>query len=88
MQATCFLTLIFVCVCVCVWTDSAEFVLRLGAGVHEGLRDDVQRSLHHLCHVDVEDEVGFPQDVHPKPQREAEDEEDSGQKLGYEKKKV
>lgn len=56
-----------------VWTYSAEFVLRLGAGVHEGLGDDVQRGLHHLRHVDVEDEVRIPQDVHPKAQRQAGD---------------
>ena len=58
-----------------MWTHSAELVLRLGAGIHEGLRDDVQRSFHHLCHVDVEDEVGVPQDVDPEPQRQAEDRE-------------
>lgn len=61
-----------------VWTDPAEFVLRLGAGVHEGLRDDVQRSVHHLRHVDVEHEVGVPQDVHPKAQRQAEETERLG----------
>lgn len=52
---------------------SAQLVLRLGAGVHEGLCDDVQRSVHHLRHVDVEDEVRVPQDVHPEPHRQAED---------------
>ena len=56
-------------------TDSAEFVLRLGAGIHEGLRDDVQRRVHPLRHVDVEDEVWVPQDVHPEPKRQAEDAE-------------
>lgn len=52
---------------------SAQLVLCLGAGVHEGLSDDVQRSVHHLRHVDVEDEVRVPQDVHPEPHRQAED---------------
>lgn len=57
------------------WIDahSAQLVLRLGAGVHEGLCDDVQRSVHHLRHVDVKDEVRVPQDVHPEPHRQAED---------------
>lgn len=54
-------------------TDPAEFVLRLGAGVHEGLRDDMQRGVHHLRRVHVEDEVRVPQDVHPEPQRQAEE---------------
>lgn len=58
-------------------TDSAEFVLRFGAGVHEGLRDDVQRRVHHLRHVDVEDEVRVPQDVHPEPRRQAEETENT-----------
>lgn len=59
-------------------TDSAEFVLRLGAGVHEGLSDDMQRSVHHLRHVHVDDEVRVPQDVHPITQRQAEDTERLG----------
>lgn len=55
-------------------------MLRLGAGVHEGLSDDVQRGVHHLRHVDVEDEVGVPQDVHPEPHRQAEDTQRSAAK--------
>lgn len=53
-------------------------MLRLGAGVHEGLRDDVQRRVHHLRHVHVEHEVRVPQDVHPEPQRQAEETERLG----------
>lgn len=52
-------------------TYPAEFVLALGAGVHEGLSDDGQRGVHHFRHVDVEDEVGILQNVHPKTQRKA-----------------
>lgn len=47
-------------------TYPAEFVLALGAGVHEGLSDDGQRGVHDFRHVDVEDEVGILKDVHPK----------------------
>ncbi len=52
-------------------THPAEFVLALGAGVHEGLGDDRERGVHHFRHVDVEDEVGILEDVHPEPQRKA-----------------
>lgn len=46
-------------------------MLALGAGVHERLRDDGQRGVHHFGHVDVEDEVGILQNVHPEAQGEA-----------------
>ena len=49
----------------------AQFVLRLGAGVHEGLGDDVQRCVHRLRHVHLKDEVGVPQNVHPEAQGQA-----------------
>lgn len=49
----------------------AEFVLALGAGVHESLSDDGQRGVHDFRHVDVKDEVGILQNVHPKTQRKA-----------------
>lgn len=49
----------------------AEFVLALGAGVHECLSDDGQRGVHDFRHVDVKDEVGILQNVHPKTQRKA-----------------
>lgn len=52
-------------------TYPAEFVLALGAGVHESLSDDRQRGIYDLRHVDVEDEVGILQNVHPKTQRKA-----------------
>lgn len=48
-------------------THPRQFVLGLGAGVHESLSDDGQRRVHHLRHVDVEDEVRVLQDVHPEP---------------------
>lgn len=46
-------------------------MLALGAGVHEGLSDDGQRGVHDFRHVDVKDEVGILQNVHPKAQRKA-----------------
>lgn len=54
----------------------AEFVLALGAGVHESLSDDRQRGVHDFRHVDVKDEVGVLQNVHPKTQRKAAEEGD------------
>lgn len=54
----------------------AEFVLALGAGIHESLSNDRQRGVHDFRHVDVEDEVGILQNVHPKTQRKAAEEED------------
>lgn len=56
-------------------------MLALGAGVHEGLSDDRQRGVHDFRHVDVEDEVGILQNVHPKTQRKAAEEGD--QKAAY-----
>lgn len=49
----------------------AEFVLALGAGIHESLSDDGQRGVHDFRHMDVKDEVGILQNVHPKTQRKA-----------------
>ena len=46
-------------------------MLALGAGIHEGLGYDRERGVHHFGHVDVEDEVGILEDVHPEPQRKA-----------------
>lgn len=57
-------------------TYPAEFVLTLGAGVHESLSDDGQRGVHDFRHVDVEDEVGILQNVYPKTQRKAVEERD------------
>lgn len=56
-------------------------MLALGAGVHESLSDDRQRGVHDFRHVDVEDEVGILQNVHPKTQRKAAEEGD--QKAAY-----
>lgn len=54
-----------------VSTHPAEFVLTLGAGVHEGLGDDREWGVHHFRHMDIEDEVGIFQDVHPEAQWKA-----------------
>lgn len=51
-------------------------MLALGAGVHESLSDDRQRGVHDFRHVNVEDEVGILQNVHPKTQRKAVEERD------------
>lgn len=44
-----------------------KFVLRLGAGIHEGLGDDGQRGIYHFRHMNVKDEVRVFQNVHPEP---------------------
>lgn len=50
-------------------TYAAEFVLALGAGVHEGLGDDGEWGVHYFRHVDIKGEVGILEDVHPEAQR-------------------
>lgn len=52
-------------------THPTEFVLALGAGVHESLGNDGERGVHYLRHVDVKGEVGILEDVHPEAQRKA-----------------
>lgn len=46
-------------------------MLTLGASIHKSLGDDREWGVHHFRHVDVKDEVGILEDVHPEPQRQA-----------------
>lgn len=50
-----------------------EFVLSLGAGVHEGLGDDGQRGVHYFSHMNVKDEMRVFQNVYPEPERQTEE---------------
>lgn len=48
----------------------AQFVLSNGAGIHEGLGDDGQDSIHVVRRLHVKDELRVLHDVDPEAQRQ------------------
>lgn len=56
--------------CTAAGSYPAHFVLRGGAGVDEGLRDDRQDGVDAVGHLNVQNKLRVLQDVHPEPERE------------------
>jgi len=52
------------------WRIFAEFMFAHGAAVHERLSHDGQARVNDVRLVNVEDEIGIFDEVHPEPQRQ------------------